>query len=40
MVVVLLMFLGRLGPLAVAYGLVRPAREHAVRYAEADLLVG
>jgi len=39
-VVVLLMFLGRLGPLAVAYGLVRPAREHAVRYAEADLLVG
>jgi len=39
-VVILLMFLGRLGPLAVAYGLVRPARESEVRYAEAELLVG
>ena len=38
--VILLMFLGRLGPLAVAYGLVRPARSSEIRYAEADLLVG
>jgi len=40
MTVILLMFLGRLGPLAVAYGLVRPARSTEIRYAEADLLVG
>ena len=38
--VILLMFLGRLGPLAVAYGLVPPTREADVRFAEANLLVG
>ncbi len=39
-VVVFLMFLGRLGPLAVAYGLVPPTREADVRFAEANLLIG
>lgn len=38
--VILLMFLGRLGPLAVAYGLVRTRRRVDVRYPETDLLVG
>ncbi len=38
--VIVLMFLGRLGPLAVAYGLVPPTRESDVRYPEANLLIG
>lgn len=38
--VILLMFLGRLGPLAVAYGLVRTRRGAEIRYPETDLLVG
>lgn len=40
LVVILLMFLGRLGPLAVAYGFVPPARERGVRYPEATVQVG
>ena len=39
-IVVLLMFLGRLGPLAVAYGLVPPTRERGVRFPEAAVQVG
>ncbi|HPF34559.1 MAG TPA: potassium transporter TrkG [Candidatus Krumholzibacteria bacterium] len=38
--VILLMFLGRLGPLAVAYGLVRSRRGVSVRYPETDIMVG
>jgi len=40
LLVTLLMMMGRLGPLAVAYGLVRPTREHGVHYPEATILVG
>ncbi len=40
LVVIVLMFLGRLGPLAVAYGIVRAAEEHGIRYPEATLMVG
>ncbi len=40
LLVALLMMMGRLGPLAVAYGLVRPTREHGVHYPEATILVG
>jgi trk system potassium uptake protein TrkH len=40
LLVTLLMMLGRLGPLAVAYGLVRPTRERGVHYPEATILVG
>jgi len=38
--VILLMFLGRLGPLAVAYGLVPPTHERGVRFPEAAMQVG
>ena len=38
--VILLMFMGRLGPLAVAYGLVPPTRERGVRFPEAVMQVG
>lgn len=40
LVVIALMYLGRLGPLAVAYGLVPPTHETDVRYPEANLLIG
>ncbi len=39
-VVVILMFVGRLGPLTLAYGLVPPSRERRVRLPQARLLVG
>ena len=38
--VILLMFLGRLGPLAVAYGLVATSQSSTVRYPETTLMVG
>jgi len=38
--VILLMFLGRLGPLAVAYGLVGMSSGQTVRYPETTLMVG
>ena len=38
--VILLMFLGRLGPLAVAYGLVPPTRERGVRFPTGTVQVG
>jgi len=40
LVIVVLMFVGRVGPLGVAYGLVTPAREHNVRYPRAQVIVG
>ncbi len=39
-VVVLLMFTGRLGPITVAYGLARPERARGVRHPEARIMVG
>jgi len=39
-VIILLMFLGRLGPLTIAYGLVRPTRERNVHYPRAQVIVG
>lgn len=40
LVVILLMFVGRLGVLTLAYGLVRPARDAAVRLPGARLMIG
>jgi trk system potassium uptake protein TrkH len=39
-VVVLLMFIGRLGPLTLSYGLVAPSSERRVRLPQARILVG
>jgi trk system potassium uptake protein TrkH len=40
LLIVLVMFYGRVGPLAVAYGLVRPTREHGVRLPASRMMVG
>jgi len=39
-VIVVLMFVGRIGPLGVAYGLVHPTRERNVHYPRAQVIVG
>jgi trk/ktr system potassium uptake protein len=39
-VIILLMFMGRLGPLALAVYLIRPARERDIRYPEAVINIG
>jgi trk system potassium uptake protein TrkH len=39
-VVIVLMFVGRLGPLTLAYGLVPSSRERQVRLPQARILVG
>jgi len=38
--VIVLMFVGRLGILTLAYGLVRPGRDRAVRLPRADMMIG
>ncbi len=40
LLIVLLMFYGRVGPLAIAYGVVRPTREHGVRLPASRLMIG
>ena len=39
-IVIALMFMGRLGPLALAVYLVHPEREHDIRYPEATITIG
>lgn len=40
LVIILVMFFGRVGPLSIAYGVVRPTHERGVRMPESRLMVG
>jgi len=40
LIIILVMFFGRVGPLAVAYGIVRPTRERGVRLPASRIMIG
>jgi len=40
LIIIMVMFFGRVGPLAVAYGIVRPTRERGVRLPASRIMVG
>jgi len=40
LIIIMVMFFGRVGPLAVAYGIVRPTRERGVRLPASRIMIG